>query len=472
MTRINRINLHKRTKKVRFDTMKLISAGFFGAIILGAILLYMPFSNQEPIRFLDALFTSTTAICVTGLVTIVPATQFTIIGKIILLLLIQIGGLGIIAIVTSFFLLLRKKISLSNRMILSDSYSGSGPGGVVKFVKGALLGTFFVEGIGMVIYAFAFIPKFGVIKGLWFSLFHSISAFCNAGIDIIGGTSLNEFVTSPIVSINTMILIIVGGIGFTVWFDLIFNGKRIVRTVKEGKERLRWWHFTRLQLHTKLAITTTLILLILGTVLIFAIEYNNPETMGHLSLPDKVLASSFQSVTTRTAGYTTVSQEGLHNATKLLGVILMLIGGSPGGTAGGIKTTTFAMVIITAISFIRGGNETECFKRKISKENFRTGFTVVVLALFVYLTGTLAIVVIESDAIPVIDIMYETASAVGTVGLTAGLTPQLDDLSQVILIIMMYLGRIGPLTFALVFGGMVHTKENVRELPERRIIVG
>lgn len=469
---MSRINAHKKTKKVRLDTMKLISAGFFGAIMLGAILLYLPFSNQQPIRFMDALFTSTSAICVTGLVTIIPATQFTLFGKIILLILIQIGGLGVIAIGTSFFLLLKKKISLSNRMILADSYSSSGPGGIVKFVKGAILGTFFMEGVGMVIYAFAFIPKFGVIRGAWFSLFHSISAFCNAGIDIIGGSSLNDFVTNPIISLNTMMLIIVGGIGFSVWFDLIFNGRRIVKIVKEGKQKLRWWHFTRVELHTKLAISTTVILLVLGTILIFAMEYTNPETIGRLSFGDKVLASSFQSVTTRTAGYTTVSQAGLHNATKLLCVILMLIGGSPGGTAGGIKTTTFAMVIITAISFIRGGSETECFKRKISKDNFRTGFTVLVLALFVYLSGTLAVVVIESDAIPVIDIMYETASAIGTVGLTAGLTPKLHELSQIILIIMMYLGRIGPLTFALVFGGMAHTKENLRELPERRIIVG
>jgi len=457
----------KKPKNIRLNTMQLIAIGFLGAIILGGILLYLPICNEIHISFLDAIFTSTTAICVTGLITIVPATQFTLIGKLVLLLLIQIGGLGIVAIGTSFFLLLRRKISLSNRMILSESYNAQGPGGAVKFVKGAILGTLFVEAIGAVIYGFVFLPDFGFIKGVAFSVFHSISAFCNAGIDIIGSDSLNRYVANPIVNINTMLLIIVGGIGFTVWFDLLANGRRI----RKKEVPKRWW-FTRLQLHSKLAITTTLILLVVGTLLIFLFERQNADTLRGMNTGQKVLASAFQSVTTRTAGYTTLPQAALHHETKLLCIILMLIGGSPGGTAGGVKTTTFAMLMITAISFIKGGSDTECFGRKISKENFRTGFTVVMLAAFLYLAGTLSIVAMEADALSVIDIMYETASALGTVGLSASLTPELHAASKVILIVMMYLGRIGPLTFALVFGTRIHAKDKIRELPERRIIVG
>lgn len=447
--------------------MQIIVIGFLGAIFLGGVILYLPISNQEPIGFLHALFTSTSAICVTGLVTIIPATQFTVFGKVVLLFLIQIGGLGVIAVGTSFFLMLKRKISLNYRILMFESFNTDGPGGVVKLVRSAIIGTFFVEGIGAFIYAFAFIPKYGVLRGLCYSVFQAVSSFCNAGIDILGTDSMAGFAYSPLVNINTMLLIIVGGIGFTVWLDLRTNGKRILNHEVPN----RWW-FTRLQLHSKLAIVTTLILIVTGTLLVLLFEYDNDATIGTMSFGNKLMASAFQSVTTRTAGYSTISQLDLHSETKLLSIILMIIGGSPVGTAGGIKTTTFAMLVITAISFIRGGNDTEFFGRKISKENFRTGFTIVMLALAIYLSGTMAITVIENDTIPVINIMFETASALGTVGLTANLTADLSSASQIILMIMMYLGRIGPLTFALVFGKRMHTKDKLRELPERRIIIG
>lgn len=457
----------KKIKNTRWPTMRILAAGFLLTIFLGGFLLWLPFCNESPIRFLDALFTSTTAICVTGLVTIVPATQFTLIGKMILLVLIQIGGLGIIAVMTSFFLLLKRKITITERVMISETYGSDGISGMVKMIKSVILGTFFVEGVGALVYCIAFIPRYGALKGIWFAVFHSISAFCNAGVDIIGDHSLMDYAHSPLVSINTMLLIIVGGIGFTVWADLRTNGKRIYK--KEVPKR--WW-FTRLTLHSKLAITMTAILLGVGTVLFLAFEYNNPHTIKGFSFGDKVLASAFQSVTTRTAGYYTIPQNMLHDETKLVSAILMFIGGSPGGTAGGIKTTTFAMLVLTGMAMIKGGRDTECFGRKISKDNFRTGFTVVMLALLIYFTGTAAVVIFENDSVPFIDVIFETASALGTVGLTANLTPNLSDASQIVLIIMMYLGRIGPLTFALVFGGRRLTKDRFRELPERRILVG
>lgn len=458
-----------KTKKrnLRWDTMRILAGGFLGTIFLGAFLLWLPICNNEPITFLDSLFTSTTAVCVTGLVTIVPATQFTLLGKVILLLLIQIGGLGIIACTTGFFILIKKKITISERVIISETYSSDGPGGMVKMVRRAVLGTFFVEAVGAAVYACYFIPHYGVVNGIGYSVFHSISAFCNAGIDILGSTSFAEFVHNPLININTMLLIILGGIGFIVWFDIVDNGKRI----RKHEVPKKWW-FTRLNLHSKIALTTTAIMLVAGTLAILFFEYNNPETMGKFSVGDKIMSAAFQSVTTRTAGYFTLPQNVLHNETKLFGAIWMFIGGSPGGTAGGIKTTTIAMLVLTAIAVIRGGEDTECFGRKISKSNFRTGFAVSLLAMIIYLVGTMAIVMIESDSVPVIDIIYETASASGTVGLTANLTPNLQKTSQIVLIGMMYLGRIGPLTFALVFGGRRHAASQIRELPERNILVG
>ncbi len=447
--------------------MRILAAGFAGTIFLGALLLMLPICNHQPIAFLDALFTSTTAICVTGLITIVPMTQLTVIGKIVLCVLIQIGGLGVIACVTGFFLMLRRKITVGTRVIIAEAYSADGPGGMVLMIKNAVLGTFFVEFLGALLYATVFIPQFGLRDGIGISIFQAISSFCNAGIDIVGSTSFATYVSNPIVNINTMLLIILGGIGFPVWFDVLKNTKRVYNG-NGSKKRI----FTGLQLHSKIALTTTAILLLGGTLLILLFEFNNQKTMGNLAVHDKVMSAAFQSVTARTAGYFTLPQNMLHDETKLLTIILMLIGGSPGGTAGGIKTTTMAMLVLTAISFIKGGVDTEAFGRKITKENFRTGFTVAMLVAFVYIAGTTALAIIESDAVPVIDILYETASAMGTVGLSANLTPSLAPASQVVLIIMMYLGRIGPLTFALVFGGKHLAKDHYRELPERRILVG
>ncbi|MGF7003496.1 potassium uptake TrkH family protein [Lachnospiraceae bacterium PF1-21] len=462
------MKIHTEKKKnIHWNTMRILAAGFAGAILLGALLLMLPICNNEPIAFMDALFTSTTAICVTGLITIVPMTQLTVIGKVVLCVLIQIGGLGVIACVTGFFLLLRRKITLGTRVVIAEAYSAEGPGGMVLMIKNAVLGTFLVEFLGALIYATVFIPKYGVLKGIGVSVFQSISSFCNAGIDIVGATSFAAYVSNPVININTMLLIILGGIGFPVWFDVIRNTKR---TFKESVPKKRL--FTALQLHSKIALTTTGILLVGGTLFILLFEYHNQKTMGNLALHDKVMSAAFQSVTARTAGYYTLPQDVLHDETKFLTVILMLIGGSPGGTAGGIKTTTMAMLVLTAFSFIRGGTDTEAFGRQITKENFRTGFTVVMLVGTVYIVGTIALLMIESDQIPFIDILYETASAMGTVGLSANLTPSLSRASQLVLIMMMYLGRIGPLTFALVFGGKALAKDHYRELPKRRILIG
>lgn len=446
--------------------MQILALGFMGVILAGGVLLSLPFCNRQPITFSDALFTSTTAVCVTGLVTVTPAVQFTLAGQIILLFLIQIGGLGIIACAVGFLLLLRRQITVKERIVIQETYNMEAPGGMVAMILRVIKGTLAVETAGAVLYAFRFIPEFGVLRGIWYAVFHAVSAFCNAGIDILGDTSFQKYVGDPIINITTVLLIIVSGIGFSVWQDLISNGRRIRRREIPNK----WW-FTRLRLHSKLAIVTTLILLIGGTVCIFLMERNNPATLGNLSTGEKWMAAFFHSTSTRTAGFATVSQSGLYTQSKFLSCILMFIGGSPGGTAGGVKTTTVAMVVLTCLSVFRGGEQVECFGRRLSGKNIRMGFAVIMTAVTVLFAGTIAITVFEPQ-VPFIDILYEAFSAVGTVGLTADLTPTLSSASHMVLIVMMYIGRIGPISLALLFGGMSKPKERARELPEQRIMVG
>lgn len=457
----------RKKKNTRWNTLRVTAAGFLGVILLGAVLLYLPVSNTQPIAFTDALFTSATSVCVTGLVTVVPASQFTLFGKVILLLLIQIGGLGVIACGTLFLFLLNKKITIQERVVLKEAYGADRLGGIVRLVRKVILGTFAVEGAGAVLYAFQFIPEYGLVRGIGYSVFHAVSAFCNAGIDILGSSSLSSYVTNPVINVTTILLIILSGIGFTVWFDVIDNNRRLVR----GEVPKRWW-FTRLRLQSKLAIMMTVFLILAGTVFVFLAEYGNPDTIGELSMGQKLMASMFQSVTTRTAGFCTVSQGALHTESKLFCAILMFIGGSPGGTAGGVKTTTVAMLFLACLTFVRGGNDTECMGRKITVANFRTGFAVVMVAFAVFIAGTIAVLFLEPDSILLENVIYETASAVGTVGLSADLTPRLCRASQYVLMVMMYIGRLGPLTMALMFAGKTHPRDRIRSLPEEQIMVG
>lgn len=456
-----------RKKNIRWNTLRITAVGFLGVILIGGVLLYLPVSNTRPIAFMDALFTSVTSVCVTGLVTVTPATQFTVFGKMILLLLIQIGGLGVIACAALFFFLLRRRITLRERVALQEAYGAERLGGIVRLVRKIILGTLFVEGCGALLYALQFVPEYGLVKGIWYSVFHAVSAFCNAGIDILGENSLADYAVNPIVNITTILLVILSGIGFTVWFDVIGNARKLIHQEVPGK----WW-FTRLRLHSKLAVLTTLILITAGTVFVFAAEYGNPDTIGGMNFGEKLMASLFQSVTTRTAGFYTFSQDGLYGESKLFCAILMFIGGSPGGTAGGVKTTTFAMLFLSCLTFVWGGNDTECMGRQISVANFRTGFCVVMVAFTAFIAGTIAILAAEPDSVPLVNVIYEAASAVGTVGLTADLTPDLCRTSQIILMVMMYIGRLGPLSLVLTFAGKTHPRDKVRRLPQEQIMVG
>ena len=450
---------NKSLRKIGLNTMQKIALGFLGVILLGALLLWLPVSNEKPIEFADALFTSVSAVCVTGLVTITPATQFTVFGKGILLVLIQVGGLGVIACMMAFFLIIKKKITMRERVVIQQTYNLDTLSGLVKFIIRILKGTFVVEGIGALLYSLKFIPEFGVLKGICFSIFHAISAFCNAGIDILGSSSYMGYVKSPIISFTTMFLIVLGGLGFTVWHDVYQNTKKVARE-KQPVRRL----FTRLKLQTKIVLTMTVVLLLSGFLGFFILEYQNPETMGGLNFGQKLMAAGFQSVTTRTAGFASVSQAGLTPGSKLFG-------GSPAGTAGGVKTTTVAMLLLTCIGVIKGKRDTECFGRKIEPSVVRSGIAIILLTFLFWLSGVTLITVLEPH-VDFLRIMYEATSAMATVGLTADLTPELGRASQAVLMVLMYVGRIGPITMALVFAGRADTGAQLRDLPEKRIMLG
>lgn len=457
----------KSARRVRLNTMQLIALGFLGVIFLGGILLWLPFCNQRPIAFLDALFTSVSSVCVTGLVTIVPAEQFTLAGKVILMLLIQIGGLGIIACISAFYLILGKKISMKRRITIQQAYGLDTLSGLVKFVIRILKGTFLAEGIGAVFFAVQFVPEYGVLRGGGYAVFHSISAFCNAGIDILGSSSFQKYAGSPLVNFTTMFLIVAGGLGFPVWHDIASN----VRKAWKERKRPRRWLFTRLTLQSKIVLTMTASLILLGTLCFFLIEYHNPATMGDMNVLEKLMASMFQSVTARTAGYATVSQAGLQESSKLIGCVLMFIGGAPAGTAGGIKTTTAAMLLLTVLCVLKSSRDTECFGRKIDNEIVKSGITIVLLTFIALFAGIAALTFFE-PGVDFLNLMYEAASAMGTAGLSADLTPHLCRGSHVTLMMLMYMGRIGPLTMALVFAGKSNKSTRFRELPEEKVMLG
>ena len=334
-------------KKRRFQlsTTHIILLSFLFAIFAGTILLCLPISsaNGQSVNFIDALFTATTSTCVTGLVTVPTVSTWSTFGHVVILCLIQIGGLGIITIMSALMIMLHRKMGIGDQLLLQDAFNLNSLSGLSNFVKKVVIGTFIVEGVGALGYMTVFIPEFG-LKGIWISVFTSISAFCNAGIDIIAENSLCNYATNPIINIVTCCLIIFGGIGYIVWWDII----RLIKLSKVKSIKF----FRDLTLHSKIAITTTLILIIAGAWLIFIFEYHNPQTLQNYSLFEKIEISLFQSVTTRTAGFATMPQENLTNASSIICLFLMFIGGSPVGTAGGVKTVTIAVIVAAAIASI------------------------------------------------------------------------------------------------------------------------
>lgn len=451
-----------RKKKISLSTMQVILLSFLITILVGSLLLYLPISSAsgKSVAYIDALFTATTSTCVTGLVTLPTFSTWSVFGQVVILGLIQIGGLGVITIISGFMMLFHKKIGIGTRLLIQDSFNLNTMAGLAKFVKSVLAGTLLIEGIGALLYMTVFVPDFGA-RGIWISVFNSVSAFCNAGIDIIGANSLCNYATNPLVNATTSLLIVFGGLGYIVWWDVI----RVIKSRTKQNKRV----FKHLTLHSKMAIVVTLCLIFGGGALIFACEYSNPLTIGNMSLFDKIQVSLFQSVTTRTAGFATIPQENLSGAASVISMILMFVGGSPAGTAGGVKTVTVMVLLGSAFATVGNKKQASLFNRTLSSEAIRKAVAVVVTFLLVMLSS-IVLLLLCTDA-SALDVIYECVSATATVGLSKNLTASLSGIGKMVIIATMYFGRIGPISLAVAFSSQGKNKNVVAE-PIEEISIG
>lgn len=449
-------------KKIRFSTTQIIMLSFLIAVIIGSGLLAMPISsaNGKAVPYMDALFTATTSICVTGLVTLPTVSTWSFFGQVVILILIQVGGLGIITIMSGLMISLHRKIRMKDRILIQDAFNLNSLSGIVKFIKKVLIGTFIIEGIGAILYMTVFVPEYGV-RGIWISIFNSISAFCNAGIDVMSENSLCDYALNPMINIVTSALIILGGIGYIVWWDVI----RVFKDIKNTKHKC----FSKLTLHSKIALSVTGVLILVGAVAFFIFEYNNPLTIKDYSLFDKIQVAFFQSVTTRTAGFATIPQQNLTNASAILSLFLMFIGGSPVGTAGGVKTVTIAVLFFAAFAAIRNKEGVDIFHRTIPKQAISKAVSVVCVSFMIMFISTILLSAVTDAS--VIDIAYETVSATATVGLTRNLTPTLNLWGKIIVIATMYLGRVGPISLVIAFNTRKE-KNNIIKNPTEEISIG
>ena len=439
--------LHKR----KLSSSQIILVGFAGVILVGTLLLMLPFATNsgEGASFWDALFTSTSAVCVTGLIVQDTATYWSGFGQTVILLLIQIGGMGVVTVAAAITMASGKKISLMQRSTMQDAISAHQVGGIVQFTDFILKGIVLFELLGALALMTVFVPEFGV-KGIWLAVFHSISAFCNAGFDLLGTkspySSLTFYADHPAVNITVMLLIVIGGIGFLTWQDIRQNGIRI----------------SRYRMQSKVILATTGILLIVPAIYFFFFEFSL-EPIGR-----RVWLSLFQSVTTRTAGFNTADLTALSETGQTLMIGLMLIGGSPGSTAGGMKTTTAAVLVACAMAVFRRRENGRFFGRRIADETVKNAVTVFLMYISLFLLG--GMIISRVEGLPILTCLFETASAIGTVGLTLGITPGLHFVSRLILISLMFLGRIGGLT--LIFATLSANKNTLSKLPLEKITVG
>lgn len=440
------------SKQKIFSSSRTIIFGFAAVILTGTLLLMLPFSSKSGTAtpFLDCLFTATSSSCVTGLVVHDTATHWSLFGQIIILLMIQIGGMGIVTMAILATMLSGKKINLMQRSTMQESISAHKVGGIIKLSKFIIITSLVIELFGAVVFSFVFCGEYGFLKGIWMSLFHSVSAFCNAGFDLMGETakfsSLTSYVYSPLVNITVMLLIIIGGIGFLTWDD-----------VKTNK-----WHIRKYRMQSKVIFCVTAILIFVPTLYFFFFEFNE------LGIGKRVLVSLFQAVTPRTAGFNTVDASELSETGNAVVTVLMLIGGAPGSTAGGMKITTVAVLLAATSSVFRKRESAHILKRRISDETVKVAATVLVMYVALFVFGAMVISSVEN--LPLTNCLYETASAIGTVGLTTGITPSLTTVSRIILIFLMYMGRVGGLT--IVFATLGGTQKNLVKYPLDTITVG
>ncbi|WP_298654146.1 TrkH family potassium uptake protein [uncultured Eubacterium sp.] len=442
----------KSNIKKRLSSFQIILLGFAGVILLGALLLMLPISSAERVitPFNEALFTSTSAVCVTGLVVKDTGSYWSSFGQAVIITLIQIGGLGVVTIAASFSMLAGRRISLMQRSTMQDAISAPKVGGIVKLTKFIITGTFIIEAVGAVSMMPVFCKNFGA-KGIWMSVFHSVSAFCNAGFDILGTEgnqfcSLTPYTSNPVINITVMLLIVIGGIGFLTWDDICNNKFKI----------------KKYSMQSKIILLTSLILILLPAIYFFIFDYSD------YSIGNRLLASLFQSVTTRTAGFNTTDLTKLTRPSQAIMIFLMLVGGSPGSTAGGLKTTTMAVLILNAFACFKRKENVCAFGRRIDDSVIKNAATIVMMYITLFFIGGVSICTIEK--LPLVASLFETASAIGTVGLTLGITPKLSLASQLILIVLMYLGRVGSLT--LIYATLSGKKQINAKLPLEKITVG
>ena len=444
-------------ERLRLSSFQTIILGFSALVLIGAMLLMLPISKsgEGSAPFMDALFTSTSAVCVTGLVVQDTATYWSPFGQIIILCLIQTGGMGVVTAAVAFAMISGRKIGVMQRSTLQEAISAHHVGGIVKLTGFILKTTLVIELIGAVLLGFAFSKDFGFPRAIWYGLFHSISAFCNAGFDLMGASgpyaSLTGYSANALVNSVIMLLVIIGGVGFLTWEDVKTNR----------------WHFRAYRMQSKAILSTTAILLLLPALFFYFGEFSRPE-WSHLSAGERVLVALFQSVTPRTAGFNTVDLTNLSETAVFLTIMLMLVGGSPGSTAGGMKTTTLAVLFHSAISVFKRRETIRCFGRRIDVDTVRSAATILMLYLTLSIFGSMAIGWIEN--LPLLTCLFESASAIGTVGLNLGITPSLGTLSRIILILLMFFGRVGGLT--LIFAAASGHRPYAAMLPKEKITVG
>ncbi|MBQ8797382.1 MAG: potassium uptake protein, TrkH family [Oscillospiraceae bacterium] len=428
----------KVKRQLKLSPTQIIALVFAGIIVLGTVLLSLPIASRDGVScgFRPALFTATSSTCVTGLILFDTWTQWSSFGQIVILSLIEIGGLGFMSAASLVIFLFRRKMGLRQKMLIAQALSVNEMEGVVRLQKWVLLGSLTIQFTGAMILFLRFLPEYGLEQSVKYGVFHAISAFCNAGFDITGniqpGANMIVFNDDPVVLFTLMALIIIGGLGFFVWED--------VATTR---------NFKKFSVYTKLVLTMSAVLILTGAVLFCLLEWNNPDTLGNMSPPQKILNAFFQSVTLRTAGFTSVDQAALSDGSKAVGIILMLIGGSSGSTAGGIKTVTFLVLMLFVFNRARGKNTVTVFRRNVAHEKIMDAATIVALVVGLAMAG--AVFITATSPVGFTDALYETASALATVGLTAGATTSLSVPAQYMIILFMYFGRVGILTISLGF---------------------
>lgn len=457
-----------------FSSTRILIISAIILILIGGLILNLPVSSKtgKSIGLKNAFYTSASAVCVTGSISIVPGEQLSLFGQIVLLILIQLGGLGIMCFVTLVLLLLGKKINLSDRLLLQESLNQRQFGGLVQLIKLIFKYTIILETMGAVIISFRFIPMYGYGTGIFYSIFHSISSLCNAGVDLFENNSMRMFDTDVLINLTTMALIVLGGLGFAVWKDVLDN---VTKGIKNRISLKKIIH--KFSLHTKIVLSVTIILLISGTLIILCLEYNNEATLKEYDLGEKILISAFQSTSLRTAGFQTIDFSKTTIATKFISLLYMFIGGSSGSTAGGIKTVTFAVMMLSIYSFIKGRKEVKIFDRSISFEIMKRTMVVVVMSLAIIFISILILLITEADLLKQNDmfmaIIYEVVGAFTTTGLTLGITGKISLIGKMVLFIVMIIGRLGPITISVaIFKKDKNENNNTIAHPNEDVLIG